>query len=293
MYELCSASLVRIISVNTKRKITIKQAIMIKVCIAGGTGWAGSELSKGVYTNPGMELIGVLSRKHKGENLGDLLNLGSANIPIFGDIETALEKIDFDVLVEYTKPGVAMKNIISALKKGKNVVIGTSGLTDEDYSEIEKTAIENDASVLAVGNFAMTVVLLQKFSEMAAKYIPNFEIIDYAREDKIDAPSGTARELAYRLSKVQKPTQYATEEQLMGEQASRGANLNEVQVHSVRLPGHVISIETIFGLKDEKLTIRHDSGTSAEPYVKGGLLAIEKVDTFKGLKRGLDSVMEF
>ncbi len=266
---------------------------MIKVCIAGGTGWAGSELSKGVFNHPNMKLVGALSRKHKGEFLDDVLNLGSVNIPIFGDIETALKAIDFDVLVDYTKPDIAMKNIISTLKKGKNVVIGTSGLTDEDYAEIEKTADENNTSVLAVGNFAITVVLLQKFSEMAAKYIPNFEIIDYAHEDKIDAPSGTARELAYRLSKVQKPNQYVTEEELIGEKASRGANLNEVQVHSVRLPGHVISIETIFGLKDEKLSIRHDSGSSAEPYVKGGLLAIEKVETFKGLKRGLDSVMEF
>ena len=266
---------------------------MIKVCIAGGTGWAGSALSKAVFNNQNMELVGVLSRTHKGENLADVLNLGEAKIPIYDDIETALTEIDFDVLVDYTKPNIAKKNIISTLKAGKNVVIGTSGLTDEDYSEIEKTADENKTSVLAVGNFAITVVLLQKFSEMAAKYIPNFEIIDYAHEDKVDSPSGTARELAHRLSQVQKPNKLVTEEELIGEKSSRGANLNEVQVHSIRLPGHVISIETIFGLKDEKLSIRHDSGASAEPYVKGGLLAIEKVGTIKGLKRGLDSVMEF
>ncbi|WP_291726083.1 4-hydroxy-tetrahydrodipicolinate reductase [Bernardetia sp.] len=266
---------------------------MIKVFIAGGTGWAGSALGKGVFNSQNMELVGAMSRKHKGQNLAEILDLGSANIPIYDNIETALNETDFDVLVEYTKPNIAKTNIISALKKGKKVVIGTSGLTETDYTEIEKIANENNTSVLAVGNFAITVVLLQKFSEMAAKYIPNFEIIDYTHEDKIDAPSGTARELAYRLSKVQKPNKFVTEDELIGEKSSRGANLNEVQVHSVRLPGHVISIETIFGLKDEKLSIRHDSGASAEPYVKGGLLAIEKVGTFKGLKRGLDSVMEF
>ncbi|MFT4802243.1 MAG: 4-hydroxy-tetrahydrodipicolinate reductase [Flavobacteriaceae bacterium] len=266
---------------------------MIKVFIAGGTGWAGSALSKGVFNNQNMKLVGALSRKHKGKNLAKILNLSSSNIPIYDDIETALKEIDFDVLVDYTKPNIAKKNILSALKKGKKVVIGTSGLTEKDYSEIEKTANENNSSVLAVGNFAITVVLLQKFSEMAAKYIPNFEIIDYTHEDKVDVPSGTARELAYRLSKVQKPNKFVTEDELIGDKSSRGANLNDVQVHSVRLPGHVISIETIFGLKDEKLSIRHDSGASAEPYVKGGLLAIEKVGTFKGLKRGLDSVMEF
>ena len=128
---------------------------------------------------------------------------------------------------------------------------------------------------------------------MAAKYIPNYEIIDYAHEDKIDSPSGTARELAHRLSKVQESKLFVSKDELVGIKESRGARLDGVQVHSVRLPGHVISIESIFGLKDEKLTIRHDSGASSEPYVKGGLLAIEKVGTFKGLKRGLDSVMEF
>lgn len=266
---------------------------MIKVFIAGGTGWAGSELGKAVFNTENMELVGALSRKNKGANLAEILNLDSGNIPVFGDMETALSETDFDVLVDYTRPKIGKMNIIATLKKGKNVVIGTSGLTEEDYAEIEKTANKNNTSVLAVGNFAITVVLLQKFSEMAAKYIPNFEIIDYAHEDKIDSPSGTARELAYRLSKIQKPNKFVSESELIGDKASRGANLNDVQVHSVRLPGHVISIETIFGLKDEKLTIRHDSGASAEPYVKGGLLAIEKVGTFKGLKRGLDSVMEF
>ena len=265
----------------------------LKVFIAGGTGWAGSQLSKGVFKKNGMELVGALSRKNKDENLADVLNLDSGNIPIYADIEIALSETEFDVLVEYTKPDIAKKNIIATLKKGKNVVIGTSGLTEKDYSEIEQTANENNASVLAVGNFAITVVLLQKFSEMTAKHIPNYEIIDYAHENKIDSPSGTARELAHRLSKVQESKLFVSKDELVGIKESRGARLDGVQIHSVRLPGHVISIEIIFGLKDEKLTIRHDSGTSAEPYVKGGLLAIEKVGTFKGLKRGLDSVMEF
>ena len=162
-----------------------------------------------------------------------------------------------------------------------------------EKDEIEEEAIRNNTSVLAVGNFALTVVLLQKFSEIAAKYIPNFEIIDYAHETKMDSPSGTARELAKRLSHVQESTLFVTAENLIGLKETRGARLNGVQVHSVRLPGHVISIESIFGLKDEKLTLRHDSGSSAEPYVQGGILAIQKVGSFIGLKRGLDSVMEF
>jgi 4-hydroxy-tetrahydrodipicolinate reductase len=266
---------------------------MIKVLIAGATGWAGSELSKGVYKVSEMKLVGALSRKNKGNNLGDILALEDADIPIFDDIHVALSTIDFDVLVDYTQPEICKINTIAALKKGKKAVIGTSRLSSEDYLEIEKIATENNSSVLAVGNFSMTAVLLQKFSEMAAQYIPNFEIIDYAHEDKIDSPSGTARELAHRLSNIQKPGVHISNNKLVGEKESRGANLDGVQVHSIRLPGYVISIETLFGLKDEKLTIRHDAGTSAEPYVKGALLAIEKVGTFKGLRRGLDTVMDF
>lgn len=266
---------------------------MIKVFIAGATGWAGSALSKGVCENKNMELVGALSRKHNGENLSEVLGINYNNIPIFEDIQSALDKTDFDVLIDYTRPEVGKKNIIESLKRGKKVVIGTSGLTNDDIKEIEDVANDNDTSVLAVGNFAISVVLLQKFSEMAAKYMPNYEILDYTHEDKIDSPSGTARELAYRLSNVNKPNIHVSEDELIGEKASRGVALNGVQVHSVRLPGFVISVETIFGLKDEKLTIRHDSGQGAEPYVKGALLAIEKVSSFKGLRRGLDTVMDF
>lgn len=266
---------------------------MINVFVAGGTGWAGSELSKAVFSRKDMQLVGALSRTRQGESLTKILDLNGNDIPVFGNIEDALEKTDFDVLVEYTKPGIAKHNILSSLRQNKKVVIGTSGLTADDYAEIEATAIENSTSVLAVGNFALTVALLQKFAEMASKHIPNFEIIDYAHQDKIDSPSGTARELAHRLSRVQNTTVRDSSNELHGDKASRGATLDGVQVHSVRLPGHVISIEAIFGLKDEKLILRHDSGASAEPYVNGALLAITKVGTFQGLKRGLESVMEF
>lgn len=264
----------------------------IRICIAGATGWAGSALSRGVYHCKNLELVSAISRQHSGKNLAEVLNIGKADIPIFDNVNAALE-IDCDVFVEYTKPDIAKNNILTALSKGLDVVVGTSGLTDEDYIDIEKVALDKDSSVLAVGNFAITAVLLQKFSEMAAKFIPNFEIIEYAHEDKIDSPSGTARELASRVSKIQSPNVFVSEKDLVGAKESRGAKINGIQIHSVRLPGYVISIESLFGLKDEKLSIRHDSGSGAEPYVKGALLAIEKVKTFKGLRRGLDTVMDF
>jgi 4-hydroxy-tetrahydrodipicolinate reductase len=133
---------------------------------------------------------------------------------------------------------------------------------------------------------------MQKFAEMAAKLIPQWEIIDYAHDDKIDAPSGTARELAARLSRARRPELTVPVEQTTGERAARGAALAGAQVHSVRLPGFVISAEVIFGMPDQRLSIRHDSGSSARPYVDGALLAIRRVSTLVGVHRGLDTVLD-
>jgi 4-hydroxy-tetrahydrodipicolinate reductase len=198
-----------------------------------------------------------------------------------------------DVFVEYTKPDVAKSHILAALKSGAHVVVGTSGLSNEDYEEIDTIAIEANRGVLAVGNFALTVVLLQKFAEMAAKYIPHWEIIDYAHAEKKDAPSGTARELANRLSKIREARLDVPLDKIDGPKESRGARLQGTQVHSIRLPGYVISIDVIFGMPDQKLILRHESGSSAEPYVNGALLAIREVGRLVGLHRGLDSVMKF
>ena len=142
------------------------------------------------------------------------------------------------------------------------------------------------------GNFALTAVLLQRFAEAAAKLIPHWEIIDYAHDDKRNAPSGTARELAARLSKVRAPMPTVPIDQTVGNRAARGATHEGSQVHSIRLPGYVISVEVIFGMPDQRLTIRHDSGTSARPYVDGALLAIRKVSTLTGVHRGLDAVLD-
>lgn len=265
----------------------------VRLCIAGATGWAGSELSRGVIGNADIELVSAISRKHAGKNLNEVLKLDyKKEIPLFGTVEEALN-VKCDVLLDFTSPEIAKHNVLYSLSRGVNVVIGTSGLTDNDYEEIETVAFQYNVSVLAVGNFAISVVLLNKFSEIAAGYIKHWEIIDYADSKKIDAPSGSALELAGRLAKIDKPVSDIPLAAMHGLQASRGADVNGMQVHSVRLPGYVISLECIFGAESEKLIIRHEAGTSALPYVQGALLAIRKVNTFKGLRRGLDKVMDF
>src|SRR2546423_560003 len=127
---------------------------------------------------------------------------------------------------------------------------------------------------------------------MAAAWIPGFEILDYAKDSKPDAPSGTGRELAARLAGVRQPTLTVPLEKVNGPAGVRGASVNGVQVHAVRLPGYVLGIEVIFGMPEQRLHIRHEAGSSAEPYVEGALLAIRKVHTRVGVTRGLDKVME-
>jgi 4-hydroxy-tetrahydrodipicolinate reductase len=264
----------------------------LKVCLAGATGWAGSELSRGVFEASDMELIAAISRSHAGQSLAEAIGIEGLATPVFATVQEALLTKP-DVFVEFTKPDVAKKHVLSALKSGVHVVIGTSGLSNEDYQEIDEMALDAKRGVLAVGNFALTVVLLQKFAEMAAQYIPHWEIIDYAHSDKVDAPSGTARELANRLSKIQESQLDIPLEEIEGSKESRGVRLHGTQVHSIRLPGYVISLDIVFGMQDQKLILRHESGSSAKPYVNGALLAIREVGKLVGLQRGLDSVMDF
>ena len=264
----------------------------LRVCVAGATGWAGSALARAIAGVEDMELIAAISRSNAGKSLGDVIGMEGLETPIFGTAEEAL-RTNPGVFVEYTKPNVAKSHIVSALRSGAYVVVGTSGLSNENYEEIDRVAKEVNRGVLAVGNFALTVVLLQKFAEMAAKYIPHWEIIDYAHTDKKDAPSGTARELANRLSGIREARLDVPLDQVEGVKETRGARLKGSQVHSIRLPGYVISIDAIFGMPDQKLVLRHESGTSAEPYVNGALLAIREVSNLVGLHRGLDRVMKF
>jgi 4-hydroxy-tetrahydrodipicolinate reductase len=264
----------------------------IRVCLAGATGWAGSTLARHIAKCDDIVLSAAVSRTHAGRNLGEVLAEPRLTCPIYATAAAALAQ-PCDVFFDYTQPEVAQANCLAALARGANVVIGTSGLTDADYAELSAVAEARGRAVLAVGNFALTAVLLQKFAAMAARLIPQWEIIDYAGDAKKDAPSGTARQLAARLAGVRPSELTVPLDQTQGVVETRGARLSGSQVHSIRLPGYVISLEVLFGMTDQRLSIRHDSGTSAEPYVDGALLAIRKVGSFVGLRRGLDAVLDF
>lgn len=263
----------------------------IRVAVGGVTGWAGGELARGVAHADDMTLVAGLSRGAAGQTLAELTaHKGTPGVAVASIDELADGACD--VYVEYTKPDVAKRNILQALAKGAHVVVGTSGLSDDDYAEIDAAARQAGRGVLACGNFAITVVLLQKFAEMAARHLEHWEIIDYAKAGKIDVPSGTVRELAYRLGQVREAAQVVPIDQVKGPKETRGATMCGSQVHAVRLPGYQLGVEVIFGADGQRLHLKHEAGDGSKPYVSGALLAIRKVHTVTGLVRGLDKVME-
>jgi 4-hydroxy-tetrahydrodipicolinate reductase len=263
---------------------------MIKVCIAGATGNVGSILAVEINNSQIFSLTEGISKSNAGKNLGEVINEPDIDLILRGNVEELGNK-SVDVLIEYTTPSSVKRNVEIAISKGINVVIGTSGLSDSDYEEINELALQNSVGAFAAGNFSITSALMQYFAKIAAKHIGTWEIIDYAPDTKVDAPSGTARELSFELSKVKRPSWRVPIESNIGLRESRGAELNGSQIHSIRVPGFYSSSEIIFGLDGEKLTLRHDS-ISYKPYVQGTLLAASKVVQFTGLKRGIISLLE-
>jgi len=236
------------------------------------------------------ELVSAFARRQAGQDIGETLGLERANVTIAASLDEALAA-SADVLIDYTAPDVVKYHILAALDKGVRVVVGTSGLTASDYADIEQRALERQLGVVAAGNFSMTAALAKHFALIAARYLPSWEIIDYASAAKVDAPSGTTRELAEELSAVSQNQLEVALSQTHGAWEARGATIEGTQVHSIRLPGYVIAFETLFGMPDERLSIRHDAGSSAEPYVSGTLLAARKVMETRGLVRGLDRLL--
>jgi 4-hydroxy-tetrahydrodipicolinate reductase len=262
----------------------------IKLCIAGATGWAGSAVTRHVLQSPNFTLVGVIARQGAGRDIGEVLGGPPTGLTVAASLDEVLPAQP-DVLIDYTKPDSVKARTVAALDHGVRVVIGTSGLTAADYQEIDALACRQGLGVIAAGNFSITAALAKHFALLAARYLPAWEIIDYAHAGKMDAPSGTTRELAEELAEVAQNHLERPIDQTHGAPEARGATIAGTQVHSVRLHSYVIAFETIFGLPDERLTIRHDAGAGAEPYIGGTLLAAQRVMEITGLVRGLDRLL--
>jgi 4-hydroxy-tetrahydrodipicolinate reductase len=249
---------------------------MIRVCVAGITGWTGSAVADAVRAAGDLELVAGVSRSDAASH---------------SSVADALDAAATDVLVDYTHTSVVKANVLAALERGVGVVVGSSGLSAADYDEIDALARGRGVGVVAAGNFSITAARLLRFAADAARHVGAWEVIDYASAGKTDAPSGTSREVAERLDSVRAPEVGVPLDEMLGAREARGATVAGSQVHSLRLPSFTVSTEVVFAADGERLSIRHDAGESAAPYVAGTLLAIRAVPGRVGLTRGLDLLL--
>jgi 4-hydroxy-tetrahydrodipicolinate reductase len=210
----------------------------------------------------------------------------------YSSVAEALDEVQADVLVDYTHASVVKENVVSAIERGVNIVVGSSGLSADDYDELDASARARRVGVIAAGNFSLGAAVLLRSALEAARHLDTWEVIDYSSATKPDAPSGTAREVAERLGEVRPPAVAVPVEDVVGPRDARGASVAGSQVHSIRLPSFVVSTEVVFAATGERLAIRHDAGETAAPYVAGTLLAIRSVIGRIGVTRGLDRLLQ-
>lgn len=263
-------------------------AAPLTVCVSGALGAVGRELVPAIAAARDLSLQSAVARREIGRDIGEALGGERLGVAIEADIEVALERRP-DVLIDYTHPAVIRRHVALALERRVPVVIGTTGLFDEDFAQIDAAARAAGVGV-ATGNFSLTAALLQHLGRTAARYVPRFEVIEQGAAEKPDVPSGTARELAEVLARERGALSGAPVE-LIGPAEARGAEISGVPVHSLRLPGTSPTIEVVFGAPGERLIIRHEEQGDASIFVDGTLLAARRVQSLTGIVRGLDSLL--
>ncbi len=247
----------------------------IRVGVIGARGRMGSQVCQAVDAAPDMDLVGAVTGRDR-DGLSTLAGAGS------------------DVLVDVTHPDVVMDHIRFAVEAGIHCVVGTSGVTGDRLETIRGWLADRPGlGVMVIPNFAVGAVLATKFAREAARFFASAEIIELHHAGKADAPSGTAvtaaravadGRAAAGLGDVPDATTRAAD-------GARGAVLDGIHVHSVRMPGMVAHLEVLLGNEGETLTIRHDS-TSRSSFMPGVLAAVRAVGSRPGLTVGLESLLD-
>lgn len=245
---------------------------MIKVGVLGAQGKVGSAVVAGVKKVDNLELAAEIN---KGDSLQTLVDEG------------------VDVIVDFTTPNAVMDNLEFCINNGIHCVVGTTGFDDARYQQVRDWCAANEGvGVLIAPNFAISAVLTMAFARQAAPFFESAEVVEFHHPNKLDAPSGTAVKTAQGIAQARKEAGMdampdATEQALDG---SRGADVDGVPVHAVRMQGMVAHEEVIFGTTDQSLTIRQDS-YGRESFVPGVLTGVREVASRPGLTIGLDEYL--
>lgn len=208
-----------------------------------------------------------------------------------GDELTALTDTQTQVVVDFTHPDVVMDNLKFLIDSGIHAVVGTTGFTEERVAQVRSWLDEKpDVAVLIAPNFAIGAVLSMEFAKQAARFFESVEIIELHHPFKADAPSGTAARTARLIAEARKGLPPSPDATTTGIDGARGADVDGVRVHSVRLAGLVAHQEILFGTQGDTLTIRHDS-LDRTSFVPGVLLGVRKVAEHPGLTVGIEQLM--
>lgn len=242
----------------------------IRVLVNGAKGRMGQEVVKAVTAAADLELV-------------DQTDLGD-------DLIARIKASQAQAVVDFTTAAVAFENTRKILEAGVHPVVGTSGLLAEQVAELQQLAKDKDIGGLIAPNFAIGAVLLMKYAQDAAKYLPDVEVIELHHNRKADAPSGTAVKTAQLIAEARQEIPKAPVEEKELFEGARGSEVHGVRVHSLRLPGLVAHQEVIFGGTGETLTIRHDS-IHRESFMPGVCLACRKVIGTQQLFYGLEHLL--
>lgn len=249
---------------------------MIKVAVCGAQGKMGKEVVNAVNINPDMELAAKI----------DITGDG-----VYKSIEEAhkLEKID--VLVDFTQPKSIFENAKYCLNNNIKIVIGTTGLKDEEVEYLQNLSKEKNTGCFIAPNFTTGAILMMRFAKEAAKFFDNAEIIELHHNQKKDAPSGTAVKTAQMMAEEKASFTKGNCEETETFEGARGANTySDIHIHSVRMPGYMASQEVLFGAQGQILSIRHDS-VDRTCYMPGVMLAVKHVADKNDFVYGLEHIM--
>jgi len=260
----------------------------IRVVVHGALGRVGREVVNATCKDADLKLVGAVDAKADGNTLP--LPFGSGTVPLSRNLDSILTQTDPQVIVDFTVVEASLAMVKLAAKHKVNMVIGTTGFSPDNLEEIDRLAKANGVGAVVASNFALGAVLMIHLAKIAAKYFDNVEIIELHHDQKLDAPSGTAVSTARAISEARGRSFVHPEVQKETVVGARGAELQGVALHSVRLPGLMAHQEVIFGTSGQTLIIRHDT-INRECYMPGVVMAVKKVVELKGLTIGLDRLL--
>jgi len=260
----------------------------IRVVVQGALGKVGQVMVGGLCREPGLQVVGAIELKVTEDHLS--LPDGSGSVPFSADAERIITGCRPDVLVDFTVARATMPMVRIATRHGVNLVIGTTGLTKDDVSEIGRLALEHKVGAVVAPNFALGAVLMIHLARIAARYLDYAEIIELHHNLKVDSPSGTALSTARAMAAARGGPFKRPPSEPEKSPPSRGEMVEGVTIHSVRLPGLMAHQEVLLGGAGQTLSIRHDT-INRECYLPGVVLAVKEVVKRQGLVYGLDTLL--